>query len=126
MTPLAQAIVVICVVVVSAALVAVCLALRRTATRAEIVLQLVEREIRPLASQVVALGEDIRALSRQTSREIERVGTAVDRVGEMSAKIAHAAALVGSFTRVGQMAAVATGVRKGLNVFLSRLRDKHS
>ena len=50
MTPLAQAVLVICAVVLTVALVVALASLRRATARAEIVLQLVEREIRPLAS----------------------------------------------------------------------------
>jgi hypothetical protein len=58
MTPLAQAVLVVCAVVLTVALVVTLATLRRATARAEIVLQLVEREIRPLASQVEALAAD--------------------------------------------------------------------
>src|SRR4030095_6190867 len=51
MTPLAEVVLVLCAVVWTVAMVVTLASIRRAATRAETVLQLVEREIRPLASQ---------------------------------------------------------------------------
>ncbi|MBI2197724.1 MAG: hypothetical protein HYU42_03865, partial [Candidatus Rokubacteria bacterium] len=79
MSPLAQIIVGICVVAVAAALVSALLTLKKTATRAETVLHLLEREIRPLASQIGALAEELRGLSRQATRELERISVVTRR-----------------------------------------------
>ncbi|MET0852361.1 MAG: hypothetical protein ABW020_14590, partial [Candidatus Rokuibacteriota bacterium] len=77
---MAQALIVVSVVAVSAALVYALLSVRETARRAATVLGLVEREIRPLASQLEALAEDLRGLSRQVTREVDRVSLVVRRV----------------------------------------------
>lgn len=124
MTPLAQFVIVACIVVLTAALVSTLLALRRTAARAETVLQLLEREIRPLSSQLGALADELRGLSRRASREMERLDGVVDRVEDVTWKISRLVAVAGSLSKVGQVAAVATGVKKGLDVFLSRLRNR--
>ena len=89
MTPLAQAVLMICAVVVTVALVVALASFRRATSRAEIVLQLVEREIRPLASQVEALAADMRTLSQTANRELERVSGVVRRVEDISFKIAR-------------------------------------
>jgi uncharacterized protein YoxC len=125
MTPLAQAVLVVCVVAVTLALVPVLIALKRTLTRAETVLQLVEREIRPMASQLSALAEDLRGLSRQAGREIDRIGSVAARIEDVSVKAARVLGVVGGMTRVGQLAGVATGLKKGLDVFVRRLKNTH-
>lgn len=125
MTPLAQIIIVICVAVLTAVLVTTLVTLKRTLTRAETVLQLIEREIRPMASQLGALSEELRALSGKANRELDRVGLVVERLGDASSKVARVFGVVGSVTRVGQIAGVAAGVKKGLDVFVTRLRNRH-
>ena len=63
------------------ALVAAVWALRGVAQRAEAVLAIVEQELRPLIGQALALTEDVRGLTREAGRELERVGAVTDRVG---------------------------------------------
>ena len=62
------------------ALVAAVWALRGVARRAEAVLSIVEQELRPLIGQALALTEDVRGLTREAGRELERVGAVSDRV----------------------------------------------
>ena len=122
MTPLAQAVLVICAVVLTVALVVTLASFRRAASRAEIVLQLVEREIRPLASQVEALAADVRALSQTANRELERVSGVVRRVENISLKIARVVGVANSLTSVRGITGVTSGLRTALSVFVSRLR----
>jgi uncharacterized protein YoxC len=122
MTPLAQAVLVICAVVVTVALVVTLASFRRAASRAEIVLQLVEREIRPLASQVEALAADVRTLSQTANRELERVSGVVRRVEDISLKIARVVGVANSLTSVRGITGVTSGLRTALSVFVSRLR----
>src|SRR2546428_274185 len=61
------------------ALVAAVWALRRMAQRAEAVLTIVEQELRPLIGQALALTEDVRTLTRQAGRELQRVGAVTHR-----------------------------------------------
>jgi len=125
MDPVAQILVVICVVAVAAALVSALLTLKKTAARAETVLHLLEREIRPMASQIGALAEELRGLSRQATREMERISVVIRRAEEISARLVKVAGVLGSVSRVGQIAGVAAGVKKGLDVFVSRLRSRN-
>ncbi len=122
MTPLAQAVLVICAVVVTVALVVTLASLRRAASRAEIVLQLVEREIRPLASQVEALAADVRTLSQTANRELERVSGVVRRVEDVSLKIARVVGVASSLASFRGITGVGSGLRTALSVFVSRLR----
>jgi hypothetical protein len=66
------------------ALVAAVWALRGVAQRAEAVLAIVEQELRPLVGQALALTEDVRGLTREAGRELERVGAVTDRVEDMA------------------------------------------
>ena len=122
MTPLAQAVLVICAVVLTVALVVTLATFRRAASRAEIVLQLVEREIRPLASQVEALAADVRALSQTANRELERVSGVVRRVEDISLKIARVVGVANSLASFRGITGVTSGLRTALSVFVSRLR----
>ena len=122
MTPLAQAVLVICAVVLTVALVVTLATFRRAASRAEIVLQLVEREIRPLASQVEALAADVRALSQTANRELERVSGVVRRVEDISLKIARVVGVANSLASFRGVTGVSSGLRTALSVFVSRLR----
>lgn len=122
MTPLAQAVLVICAVVVTVALVVALASFRRATSRAEIVLQLVEREIRPLASQVEALAADMRTLSQTANRELERVSGVVRRVEDISFKIARVVGVASSLASFRGITGVGSGLRTALSVFVSRLR----
>jgi uncharacterized protein YoxC len=125
MTPLAQAVVVICVVALTAVLIATLLSLKKAAVRAESVLHLVEREVRPMASQLESLAAELKTLSRTAQQELERVSVVVRRIDDVSLKLARLVTAVGGFTRAGQVAGVAAGLKKGLDVFIGRLRSKH-
>ena len=122
MTPLAQAVLSICAVVLTVALVVTLASVRRAASRAEIVLQLVEREVRPLASQIEALAADVRALSQTANRELERVSGVVRRVEDISLKIARVVGVVNSLASFRGITGVGSGLRTALRVFVSRLR----
>jgi len=67
---MAQTVLVICALVLTVALVVTLASLRRANARAEIVLQLVEREIARW-DQVEALGGDVRTLSQSANRELK-------------------------------------------------------
>ena len=123
MTPLAQAVLVICAVVLTIAVVVTLASFRRTAARAETVLQLVEREIRPLASQVEALAADMRTLSQSANRELERVSGVVRRVEDISFKIARVVGVANNLASFRGITGVGSGLRTALRVFVSRLRN---
>jgi len=122
MTPLAQAVLVICAAVLTVVLVVTLATFRRATARAEIVLQLVEREIRPLASQMEALAADVRALSQTANRELERVSGVVRRVEDISLKIARVVGVANSLASFRGITGVSSGLRTALSVFVSRLR----
>src|SRR5881396_4287926 len=106
------------------ALVAAVWALRRVAQRAAGVLTIVEQEMRPLVGQAHALTEDVRALTREAGRELERVGGVTDKVGSVADGFARFVGVVGGLTRAGQLVGVAAGVKKGVGAFVQRLRKE--
>ena len=123
MIPLGQAVILVCIVVLTGVLISTLLALRKTALRAESVLHLLEREIRPMASQIDSLTSELRALSHVATQELERVSVVVRRLEDVSAKVARLVGALSGLTRVGQLAGAAVGVKKGLDVFVRRLRE---
>ena len=106
------------------ALVAAVLALRRLARRAEAVLAIIEQELRPLVGQAHALTEDVRALAREAGHELERIGQVTERVSDVAVGLSRFVSLVGGLTRAGQIVGVAAGLKKGIDVFVQRLRKE--
>ena len=106
------------------ALVAAVWALRGVAQRAEAVLAIVEQELRPVIGQAVALTEDVRSLTRDASRELDRVGAVTDRVDDIAGSVGRIVGTLSGLTRAGQILGVAAGIKKGLDVFVQRLRHQ--
>jgi len=106
------------------ALVAAVWALRRMAQRAEAVLTIIEQELRPLIGQALALTEDVRTLTREASRELERVGVVTDRVDDIATGLSRFVGTLSGLTRAGQIVGVAAGLKKGLDVFVHRFRHQ--
>jgi uncharacterized protein YoxC len=125
MTPLAVGVIVACVVALTIVLISTLLSLRKTALRAESVLAQVEREIRPMASELEGVTGELQKLSRNANDNLQRIGSIVDRVEDISVQAARVAGAVGSLTRIGQYAGLAAGVKRGVEVFLHRLKDRH-
>ncbi len=121
MTPVAQTVLVLCAVVLTVAIVATLLSFKRTAARAEIVLQLVEREIRPLASQIEGLAGDLRVVAQATNGSVQRLNGILGRVEDISLKVARIIGVANSLTSLRGISGVASGAKTGLSVFLSRL-----
>src|SRR2546426_11883361 len=84
------------------ALVAAVWALRRVAQRAAGVLTIVEEELRPLVGQAHALTEDVRALTREAGRELERIGAVGGKGGGGARGFARLVGGLGGLARGGQ------------------------
>src|SRR5262245_41618495 len=106
------------------ALVAAVWALRGVAQRAEAVLAIVEQELRPGIGPAVAPTGDVRSLTRDASRELERVGAVTDRVDDIAGAVGRIVGTVSGLTRAGQIVGVAAGLKKGIDVFVQRLRQQ--
>jgi uncharacterized protein YoxC len=124
MGPLAVAVLVLCAVAVTVALVMALVSLRRVLMRVEGVLHLVEREIRPMAAQLGALTEEFRGLSHQVTVELDRLGVVIRRLDDITTGVARLVAVVSGISRVGQVVGLAGGLRRGLGVFVSRLKSR--
>lgn len=125
MTPLAVGVILACIVALTAVLISTLLAFKATAQRAESVLAILEREIRPLTTELENLTAELQKLSRKANDNLDRIGAVVDRVEDISITAARVVGAVGGLTRIGQYAGVAAGVKRGVEVFLNRLKDRH-
>ena len=92
------------------------------ALRAEAVLAIVEQELRPLVAQTHALLEETRGLAREAKGEVERIQALTDRVGDAAHSVARVLTAVSGFTRAGQLVGLAAGLRRGIDVFIQRVR----
>lgn len=109
---------------ITIALVPTLLAIWRAANRAEAVLGEVQRQVRPLSAEVEALTRDVRLLSHQATEELARVSTVLRGLEDVSVKVARVAGVAFALTRVGQVAGLAAGLKRGASAFASRLRSR--
>jgi len=122
MQPWAQAVLIACAVVLTAALTAAILTLRRMLRRADAVLAILEQELRPLIGQAHGLTDEMRDLTRETRREVARIGDVTDHVASAAAGVSRLVVGLGGLARAGQVVGLAAGLRRGVDVFVSRLR----
>lgn len=125
MTPLAVGVILACVVALTIVLISTLLSVKKTALRAESVLAQVEREIRPMASELENLTGELQKLSRNANDNLQRIGGIVDRVEDVSVQAARVVGAVAGLMRIGQYAGMAAGVKRGVEVFLHRLKERH-
>ena len=95
--------------------------LARTAREAEQTLAALEREVRPIASQIQALLQEHRDLAQQATRDLRQVEGLARSGQEVLARVMRLTNLLGSVGTVGRAFGVAQGLRRGLEVFLHRL-----
>lgn len=122
MAPWLQLVVAACALALTIALVAVLIAVRRSLLRVDAVLAVLEREIRPLVTQVGGLVEELKDIGHKANREIDRVGVITRRAEQIAESLGRIAAVVGEATRFGQAVGLILGLRKGLATFAKRLR----
>jgi uncharacterized protein YoxC len=113
-----------CAVAVSTAVVLAILSARRTVDRAGAVLAIVEHELGPLSTEARGLTSDARALTQETTRELRRAGDVIERVHDAADGVGRVVSAVAGLTRAGQIVGIAAAVRRGLDVFVSRLRKE--
>ena len=126
MTPLAVAVILACIVALTVVLISMLLSFKRVAQRAEGVLGIVEHEIRPLTTELESLTAELHKLTHKANDSLDRVGGVVERIEDISVNASRVVSAVAGLTRVGQYAGLAAGVKRGVEVFLTRLRDRHS
>jgi hypothetical protein len=122
MQPWAQIVLIACAVALTAAFVAAMFALRRALGRTEAVLEIVEQEVRPLIAQIYGTTEELRELTREIRLEVKRVGDVTERVQTVADGLGRVVAGLSGLARVGQIVGLAAGLRRGVDVFVQRLR----
>jgi len=122
MLPWAQTVLIVCAVVLTLALAAAILALRRALRRTEAVLTIVEQELRPLIGQAHGLTDELRDLTRETRREVVRIGEVTEHVESAADGLSRLVGALSGLARAGQVVGLAAGLKRGVDVFVSRLR----
>jgi len=122
MLPWAQTVLIVCAVVLTLALAAAILALRRALRRTEAVLMIVEQELRPLIGQAHGLTDELRDLTRETRREVVRIGEVTEHVESAADGLGRLVGALSGLARAGQVVGLAAGLKRGVDVFVSRLR----
>jgi hypothetical protein len=118
----AQLILVACAAALTAALVSAILALRGALRRTDAVLEIVEQELRPLIGQVHGVTEEVRELTREARLEVVRVGEVTEQLQAVAGGLGRLVVGLGGLARIGQVVGLATGLRRGVDVFVQRLR----
>ncbi len=111
-----------CVIAISAGIVLVLLSMRRAVEGVVSILKAVEGEVSPTASEARGLATDARGLTQEVTRELRRVGDVVENVHETTDGVARIVNAVAGVTRTGQIVAVAAALRRGVDVFVHRMR----
>jgi hypothetical protein len=97
------------------------LQLRRTAQTAEQTLTSVERELKPLTTELHGLLQDHRELAQRASRDLREIEGLALMAQEILLRLIKLTGLLGGMGTVGRVLGVAQGLRKGVDVFISRL-----
>jgi uncharacterized protein YoxC len=113
---------IVCAVALTLALVAAMVALRRALRRTDAVLVIVEQELRPLIGQANGLTDELRDLTRETRREVARIGEVTEHVGSAAAGVNRLVGALSGLARAGQVMGLAAGLMRGVDVFVSRWR----
>ena len=79
-----------------------------------------------MAAQLGALTEEFRGLSHQVALEVERLGVVTKRVDEITATVAKIVGVLAGLSKIGEIAVIGSGLRRGLGVFVSRLKSRAS
>jgi len=115
-------VVALCLVAVSATLVLTILSARRAIQRVGAILTVVEHQLGPLATEARGLTTDVRDLTQETTRELRRTGEVIEQVHEAATGVVRVVNALAKLTRAGQLVGLATGLRRGIDVFVERLR----
>jgi ABC-type transporter Mla subunit MlaD len=119
-----QAILALCAVAITAAVVPLLVRLRRTAQRAETLLGVAERELSPLVAELHGLADALRDTVRELQQELKRVGAIADHVADVAGGIARIVNALSALTKAGEVVALVAGLRKGVDVFVQRFRRR--
>ena len=122
------AVLALCALALTGALVAAIVAAARALRRAERLIAVLEREVDdevpPLLASLRELIEELLRLGREATSELDRIGEITGRVQEVTAGAARLLNALSGLTRAGQLVGIAAGVKTGVDVFLHRLRHR--
>jgi uncharacterized protein YoxC len=93
----------------------------RTARAAEQTLASVDREVKPLTTQIQALLQEHRTLAQQATRDLRQVEGVALMAQDVLVRLTNLTSLLASFGTVGRVVGVARGLQKGIDVFVHRL-----
>ena len=122
------AVLAVCALALTVALVAAIVTAARALRRAERLMAVLEREVDhevpPLLASLRELIEELRRLGREATSELDRIGEITGRVQEVTGAAARLLGALSGLTRTGQLVGIAAGVKTGVDVFLHRLRRR--
>src|ERR1051325_936830 len=113
-----------CAAAISIALVLVLLSARRAVEGVVAILAATEREVAPTVAEARGLATDARGLTQEATRELQRVGDVVEGVHETTDGVARIVNAIAGLTRAGQIVGMAAAVRRGVDVFVHRMRSE--
>jgi uncharacterized protein YoxC len=122
MPPWTQTLLGLAAVALLLALCAAALAVRRALLRVDAVLAIVEQELRPLVGQAHALTGDVRELTHEAKSELERINVLTRRLDDLAGGLARFLTLAGGLARVGQVVGLAAALKRGIDVFVHRVK----
>lgn len=93
----------------------------RTARAAEQTLASVDREVKPLTTQIQALLQEHRTLAQQATKDLRQIEGIALMAQDVLARVTNLTSLLAGFGTVGRVVGVARGLQKGIDVFVHRL-----
>lgn len=93
----------------------------RTARAAEQTLASVDREVKPLTTQIQALLQEHRTLAQQATKDLRQIEGIALMAQDVLARVTNLTSLLAGFGTVGRVVGVARGLQKGIDVFVRRL-----
>ena len=93
----------------------------RTARAAEQTLAAVDREVKPLTTQIQALLQEHRTLAQQATKDLRQIEGIAVMAQDVLARVTNLTSLLAGFGTVGRVVGVARGLQKGIDVFVHRL-----
>jgi uncharacterized protein YoxC len=111
-----------CAVALTVALVSAVMALRGALRRTDAVLAIVEQELRPLIGQLHGITEEVRQLTHEVKLEMGRVGAVTEDLQAVSGGLARLVVGLSGLARIGEVVGLAGSLRRGVEVFVQRLR----
>ena len=112
----------LCALALTAALVAAIVSLRRTLQRTEEVLQVLERKLGPAMDDIRGLTQEATAVTHEARASVARLSATIGRVNDVTESVGSFLVGLSGLTRAGQLVGVALGIRRGVDVFIQRLR----